>query len=1179
MLLNIASVEPMFLKRLTMKGFKSFADATTLEFEPGVTAVVGPNGSGKSNVVDAVTWVLGAQSTRALRSAKMEDVIFVGTANRAALGRAEVSLTLDNASGKLPVDGAEVTISRTLFRSGESEYAINGTPCRLLDVQELLSDSGVGRQQHMIIGQGQLDSVLNSRSEDRRAVIEEAAGVLKHRRRKERAERRLATTQENLERLGDLVREVRRQMRPLERQAVAARSFADVESDLRATRRFYFADQLATYTARQRELDTELRAAAQRERELRHELVTLDAQATTAAAEVASRREELLASTLGQLQGLAERAKGTESLIAERQRSLRAALAASADENVIATLEADAAKLASDLAELDIDERELSDKRTELVAAEAALDEAEAQYLATWGDVGTQNAEGELRAARERIALLERSVSSARSALEKAGERVALSERRHADTLAKRDGAVASLATAESDVVRRRDARAEAENASLRAEEARSAAESALRDVTDVAARTQARAEALARALEEFSGAGSRALIANLDGVLGSFLELIDVDAGAEAAVESAAGAAVSAVVVDGRRSAHHALETLRREGGAGLVLPAFDETATVPATPAGCVALRSLVQARPGTPAHVGKVLDALFARSFVASDWESGIEIAAANPDLIIVTREGDRFASTGWRVTSGRAVVTRSTVEEAQRAAATAAAAVDPASALRRDADAAAVAARSALNNETNQLARAEAELDRLRRETERGDSQLAELTDTLATLEAERATLSATLSELDAELSERRLAIPDLERVVAEADQRAMWAAEALETLEAHRQQVRALATALSRREAEFGERRRLIEQRRVEVEARLEGHSAERAEAATRREKIEFDLSALGRLAALVHSAADDIAVAQEALESTYREQLETSRAGAERLETLRRQRAAAEARLTEVSESARRYEIEQAEIVVRVNNLHDAIRRDLAEEPHAIADAEAPELPEGVTIEQRLAELEARITSLGPINPLALEELTALEERYKELDAQVSDVRVARRELQEILRALDEEIMTTFSAAVADVNEHFSTLIGMLFPGGQGRLILTEPDDPLNTGVEIEVRPMGRNVRRVSLLSGGERSMAALAFLFAVFRSRPSPFYMMDEVEAALDDVNLQRFLSLVEEFRYEAQLLIVTHQKRTMESADALYGVTMAPGGSSKVVSQRVKKTAVEVASPEASA
>ena len=353
----------------------------------------------------------------------------------------------------------------------------------------------------------------------------------------------------------------------------------------------------------------------------------------------------------------------------------------------------------------------------------------------------------------------------------------------------------------------------------------------------------------------------------------------------------------------------------------------------------------------------------------------------------------------------------------------------------------------------------------------------------------------------------------------------------------------------------------------MEQRQSEIELRLEGHTSERAEAAARRETLEFDLQVLARLTRLVTRAADDIRRSQEAMDSTYREQLEASRASAERLDEARSARNTAESRLSELVERMRRSEIEQAELAVKLTNLHDVVRRDLGVEPDELGPPPVLEIENGVSVEERVGELEARMSSLGPINPLALDELGALEERYKDLDAQVGDVRAARRELLEVLRALEEEIMQTFSSAVADVNEHFANLIGMLFPGGQGRLILTEPDDPLNTGVEIEVRPMGRNVRRISLLSGGERSMAALAFLFAVFRSRPSPFYLMDEVEAALDDVNLQRFLSLVDEFRDEAQLLIVTHQKRTMEAADALYGVTMMPGASSKVVSQRVQR------------
>jgi chromosome segregation protein len=1161
----------MFLKRLTMKGFKSFADNTALEFEPGVTAVVGPNGSGKSNVVDAVTWVLGAQSTRALRSAKMEDVIFAGTAGRAALGRAEVTLTLDNASGRLPVDGAEVTISRTLFRnSGESEYAINGTPCRLLDVQELLADSGVGRQQHMIIGQGQLDSVLNSRPEERRAVIEEAAGVLKHRRRKERAERRLATTQENLERLGDLVREVRRQMRPLERQAVAARSYADVDADLRSARRYSFSTRLDALSVRQVELDRELRDASSAERDVRHELVSLDAASSAAAADMASRREEALAGSLGRLQGLAERARGLESLIGERRRSLRAALAASADENVVATLEADAARLASEIELLGGEDLALDALRVELDEARASFADADAHHKATWGEPVEATAEADLRAARESVEVLERSRDRSRDAFEMAIVRSRAGERRHDDALARR----IAMGEGRTGALERRDearaARESADSELRESESRRSEADAHARERRDVAARARARADALERAFDEISGASSRTRLVGLAGVLGGFLELIDVDPGTERALEAGAGAAAAAVVVDGRPSAREVLKTLRAEGGAGLVLAPGDDDGVLAETPARCRALREMVRPRRGAPAHVARVLDALFARTVVAEDFDHAIEVAIAHPDLVVVTREGDRFAASGWRVSSGQSVVTRATVEAAAAEATSAEQALAPAADGLAGADEAVLRRRRELESAIDRAVGAQSELDAVERELVRTDDDLATLAVLNAELGTECANLAAELAAVENELRERANELPSLEAALAEAGQRALWATEARATLDAHRDQVADAASALSAREAELAARRELLVARHDEVERRLEGHGVERAAAAARREGLEADLVVLDRLEGLVRTAADDVREAQDALSASYREQLEASRAGAERLEELRRARALAEGRLAGIADAARRAEVEHAENAVMVANLHESIRRDLGEEPDAIAGAEAPELADGISIEARVAELEARISSLGPINPLALEELTALEDRYKELDGQVSDVRHARRELLEIVRTLDEEIMTTFTAAAADVNEHFSSLISMLFPGGQGRLILTEPDDPLNTGVEIEVRPMGRNVRRISLLSGGERSMAALAFLFAVFRSRPSPFYMMDEVEAALDDVNLQRFLSLVDEFRDEAQLLIVTHQKRTMESADALYGVTIAPGGSSKVVSQRVDRDKV---------
>jgi chromosome segregation protein len=963
------------------------------------------------------------------------------------------------------------------------------------------------------------------------------------------------------------VREVRRQMRPLERQAVSARSYSDVEVDLRAARRALFSSRLHTFDARRRALEGELAESATRERELRHELVTLDAQAASAAAEMASRREELLASTLGTLQGLAERARGTSSVIQERGRSLRQALVASADENVIATLEADAAKLTVDLASVDEENLTLSALREKVASAQDELDEAQRLFDDTWGSTSSEGDEATLIAARQRIALLERSLESLHESERRANLRLLDARAQITATTADhealrrdRDLAHAALAGAVEE-------RLAAVHDADEAEEERTSSDEALREATDWSARTQAHADALARALDEFSGAGGKAIIGGLEGVLGAFLDLIEVDAGWERAVESAAGASVGAMIVDGRKSARAALEALRREGGAGLVLPVGEGTTPTTTPPSGTRALRDLVRARSNAPAHVTRVLDALFSRAFVADDWESGIDVALANPELVIVTREGDRFATSGWRIASGRAVVTRSSVEEAERTASDAATAVAPLRERRKVADAAAVEARQRLNRAASNEAARQAEVGRLEGEDLRLRALLEQLVTSEETATSEVAALSEQIATIDEELLTLREELPILEESVATSQDRAERVAIARAELETLRETVGDEATQLSRREAQFAERRRLLEQRRSEIELRLEGRSSERAEAAGRRESLESDLLVLERLSALVTRAAEEIHVAQEAMDSTYREQLEATRAGAELLEEVRRTRKEAESRLGELGDVARKSEIEQAELVVMTANLHEMIRRDLGLEASDLTTVTHVELPEGVTIEQRVADLEARITSLGPINPLALDELATLEERYKELDAQVSDVRHARRELQEVIRALDQEIMQTFSSAVADVNEHFSALIAMLFPGGQGRLILTEPDDPLNTGVEIEVRPLGRNVRRLSLLSGGERSMAALAFLFAVFRSRPSPFYMMDEVEAALDDVNLQRFLSLVDEFRDEAQLLIVTHQKRTMEAADALYGVTMGPGASSKVISQRATR------------
>ncbi len=1154
----------MFLKSLSMKGFKSFADPTVLEFEPGITVVVGPNGSGKSNVVDAVTWVLGAQGPRSLRSAKMEDVIFAGTSSRPQLGRAEVSLTIDNSSGKLPIDLSEVTITRTLFRSGDSEYAINGAPCRLLDITELLSDSGVGRQQHMIIGQGQLDTVLNARPEDRRAIIEEAAGVLKHRRRRERAERRLAATAENLERLGDLVREVRRQIRPLERQAAAARSHDTVASELRAVRRYLAGAELADLTSRRRAAAQSLAVCRDEERELHEALEQLDAEATSTSAELSSRREEDLANALGRVQGLVERARGTSALLRERGRAVVAALDAAADVDVVSTLEAEGARLAGELAAAETEEAAGgAEERAGLEAALAALGEEETSLRERWSTaLGSDAPDEAIARVRARIELAARAAAREQRDIVALAGRVGTLEQRVAGAAVRAD-----LLAKASEELDQASAALEGELGARTAELAAAvhgaeSAQASADEAADALHRTAARAEALERALSELQGAGGRELLRDVDGVVGSLVDLVEIDDGWDAAFEAAAGAGVAAVVVDGRRSAQAALATLRERGVTGAVLAprqsgAAEAGAVAASLPPGSSAepVRGHVRARHGgTVAE--SVLDTLVGRAVRVDGWEEAIDLSLARDDLVVVTPEGDRFAATGWRVRTGSGVVTAAAVEEARRKAEEAAAAAELARAHLTESRITLARARDARAAAERAADRHASACESGRADTERAGEEQRRMAGELDEARAAVAEAQLRLSEVTAEQAQLDRALPEL------TDALTAW-----QSLEERRVEVTRRRQALEVRVAGIAERRRVLGERQAEVERRLQGHAEERATAATRRERLEAEGAALARLEELVaqeHVRLDGIF---ESLRHDYQDQVDAVRAGGEKLEQLRQDRHTTEQRLDAVRTRTRTLDLEANEVDLRTEALREHVQRDLAATPEDLMGLAEPEAPEGTTLVQHAEELERKLVALGPVNPLALEELSTLEERHKELEAQVDDVRGARRELHEVVRTLDHEIMTSFAAAAADVNEHFSALVAMLFPGGTGRLVLLEPDDLLNTGVEIEVRPAGRNVRRVSLLSGGERSMAALAFLFAVFRSRPSPFYLMDEVEAALDDVNLSRFLALVHEFRDEAQLLIVSHQKRTMETGDALYGVTMAPGGSSQVVSQKVEK------------
>jgi len=1162
----------VFLKTLTLKGFKSFADPTSIELEPGITVVVGPNGSGKSNVVDAVAWVLGAQGPKVVRSTKMDDVIFAGTSKRPALGRAEVSLTIDNSSRRLPLEVAEVTIKRTLFRTGESEYAINGAPCRLLDIQELLSDAGVGRQQHVIVSQGQLDSVLQARAEDRRMVIEEAAGVLKFRRRRERSERRLESSEQNLLRLQDLQREVRRQLRPLERQAEAARRHDGLVAELRALRLHLDGRELESLGRRLASAERSYAELAEREVAQRFELTRLDDLVATTESALSAVQAWDGSDRLGRAERLLERQRGVANVIAERRRTVAGSLAAVTEADVVASLEAESSRLGSDLAAAETAVDALVPERETLDGLEAELRRDEVAFAGRGpgrppsppGPPNARRARAEHDAARARL-------SSARETVARLAERLASFDRMRAE----HEQRLAELAaTIEASEVNHERLRAEHERLAAAERAAGTLAnesESRARAAADRSHALQARAEALQAALDEARARAGVERLAGLTGVLGTLADVVEIDEGCEKGFEAAVEDALGTVVVDGTSAARDALRHLHDAGLHGGVLPtggtrATSTVAALPSSPrlaAGVEPLRERV--RSGVRG-VDVVLDQLLAGVLLCREGlTEALRLAEELPGSTIVTLEGDRLSARGWRIGAARSGATRAALDTVRR---------DAEAALRqaRTATSEADADREALAAARSSAADVARRFDNGLAARTQAQSAQAQSAQSLVRLAAERSDASAAheaalgqQAETEAELALCEAELTRAEFAELEALTVAEEATQARKSLDERARSLAVLRGELGMRAAGLEERRTLLATRRDEVERRLAGLDSARSGAAARRESLEAAGVALGRLAGELARLEGELTSARERLRTERAERELAVTSTADRLRKLRDERAAAERGLTGARELLQRVELERAEAQLRLETAVESLRRELECEPDEAIAAPCPELPPGIPALARVRELDRELRLMGPVNPLALEELAALEERDRFLGEQLEDVRSARRELGRVIRAVDEEIVGVFSQAFADVARHFEDLFSMLFPGGTGRLSLVDPDDLLSTGIEIEARPAGRNVRRLSLLSGGERSLVALAFLFAVFRSRPSPFYLMDEVEAALDDVNLHRFLDLVDEFRADAQLIVVSHQKRTMEAADVLYGVTMQPGGASKVVSERI--------------
>jgi len=724
------------------------------------------------------------------------------------------------------------------------------------------------------------------------------------------------------------------------------------------------------------------------------------------------------------------------------------------------------------------------------------------------------------------------------------------------------------------------------------AEEARRAADAARH-------RWTARAEALSQALDEARARSGARRLAEVEGMLGALVELVDVDMGMEAAFEAAAGEALSAVLMDGEQAARQGLELLAGKNVPGAVIALGGSSAggasaggssaggasaggasaggasaggasAGPGVAPGGVpddARRLREHVRSRQPA-VSALLDRLLAGAVVVEGgWSAAVDLSTVRPDLVVVTRAGDRCAGGIWRTGSHGTGATGAALDEARGALAEAEVASAQASRLESQAKEALEQARAASADARRAVAESSTAARAASLAIERANADMAEVIAEAQAIAAQRDEHLARRDRDSSRADELEALLPALDAAAEEQGRKA-----AAERAARSRLVERSAAVATLRRDLEvratgIEERRGLLSKRLSEVELRLAGHLVGREQAAERRARLGSMAVAVERLGCFVEERLAWTEDALEKLRRLRRAEADALRVATEGLEALRRERAGAERRLSAVREQMSRAELEEAQLRARLESLTETVRRELDCEPGALAGAECPELGPGTSAPNRARELERELRLMGPVNPLALEEHAELEERHKFLEGQLHDVSAARRELAKVIKAVDAEIITVFQAAYQDVAENFAKLVTTLFPGGQGALSLSDPSNILESGVELEVRPVGKNLKRLSLLSGGERSLVALAFLFAVFRSRPSPFYMMDEVESALDDVNLHRFLDLVNEFRSEAQLLIVSHQKRTMEAADCLYGVSMPPGGSSMVVSEKVER------------
>lgn len=1172
----------MHLKSLALKGFKSFADKSVLTLEPGVTCVIGPNGTGKSNIPDAVLWVFGEQSAKTLRGSTMEDVIFSGSSARQAVGVAEVDLVLDNSDGRVNLEFSEITLTRRMYRSGESEYLINQSPARLMDVLDILHDAGLGRDAHSIIGQGRIGQILTGRPEERRALIEEAAGVLKHKKRKERALRKLAGLDGSLERAADIATEIDRQLRPLERQASRAAKHSEVIAELRTIDIQLAIDDLRnlqsgweTLAKQEREADADLDLTrlrlTEKEDELNkfHHLLEEKGLFVGDISEQRRRTQSVEERLEGGLALLEEKGKNLVDKLSDLRLKLHHA------ESRIAGARIQRDELAGKRGETDGQLKalysQLSEIRKEAEHVRRARIEADQQLAALTSSIRTNQlkvseAQDSVRRAEsgaeslvvQRELLVSRQ-TSVREEAESIRESLATRRQRRDSLEADLTGLRKEVALAESDVDRR-----------VRVvEDRRKTLTSARDELTSAAAESKA-LEDIDRAFESASPALARVVSRSqtIEGFLGPVADLVQVDDELEPLVEKLMGADLFGVFVEDSQAALAvAHEVAKVEFGEISIVP-VDRKVDRGAKPTVGTALIDHIKCDE----RYRRGVESLFGDVYIVDTIQTAVAASSAHPGFRFATREG-AIAWPSGKLTLGtqhrdaEGVLARkrrlNELSDAHEGLLSAVANAEAEVALAEEALAAAQQDSLELNQRhagiaaerdavANDIGRIEEQLDRITREQTAVDQRLAAVESESSQLQPAIQELRATVVELGALVEAQQKQYDELtverdtkfrqesavtERLgtcqveIASVSEREIYAKRQYNQLSAEVRQLE--ETIEASQVAERG-----LEILRGRLQPLHECYSALREKAgewaAMLADRAQLEQSDSASLHQTIQEAQDAVRAVTAAVSDKH-----------EALATLR---------------------VKKGQLEVEVNQ---AVRRIVEElsTPLEVALQMEP-IENRIEVEDRGHALRKRLAQLGTVNPIAEEEYQSLLARRDYMQAQIDDLKAARTAINKVVAVIDRKIRERFLDTLEQVDARFQEVFGMLFPGGTAQIVLDDPDNPEESGIDFVVQPKGKRVKKMSLLSGGESALSAIAVMFAVNAVRPCPFFILDEVEAALDDSNLRRFVAFIDKMRHHTQFLVITHQRRTMEMADVLYGVSMQSDGVSKVVSQRLDRS-----------